>query len=348
MKGVHFNNLPFLFLLWIIPVIILIFVYASYQRRKALSLFADKEILDRINTSVNHIARNWKSVLIIIGVFFIIFGLARPGWNPKPRKLVRKGRDVVFVIDVSKSMLAADIAPNRLERAKIAIIDCVERLEGDRVGLVAFAGSSIVKCPLTLDYGFFRTMVEDISVLSIARGGTKIGDALRKVLKEVFDNQEKQYKDIILITDGEDHDSFPLKAAEALGERGVRLIAIGLGDENTGQRIPVRDKNGQITFLKYRDDQGNLQEVWSKLDADMLRKMANVTNGGRYLNVATGNFDLGTIYANLVVSAEKRELESKTMKQYEEKFQIFLIMAFFLFCLELLIHTRKRVGKKNA
>jgi Ca-activated chloride channel homolog len=201
---------------------------------------------------------------------------------------------------------------------------------------VAFAGTAAVKCPLTLDYGFFRTMLKDNSTESISRGGTAIGDALRKAMDEVYTDREKKFKDLILITDGEDHESFPVEAAEEAGKRGSRLLAVGLGNESEGGRIPITDSAGRKTFLTYRG-----QEVWSRLDGDTLRKMVNVTSGGKYLNVATGSIDLGEVYEQLVATAEKRELESKSLTRYEEKFQIFLGLAFFLLSLELLISERK-------
>jgi len=211
------------------------------------------------------------------------------------------------------------------------------RLQGDRVGLIAFAGTAVIKCPLTLDYGFFRMMLKNIAPESVSRGGTMIGDALRTALDQVFDDAENQYKDIILITDGEDHDSFPKEAAAEAGERGIRLIAIGIGDENEGRRIPVTDESGNRTFLKYKG-----QEVWTRLDADTLRQMVNATPGGRYLNVATGTIDLGDVYMKLVASAEKKALQSETVKRYEEKFQIFLAVMMGLLVLEMLISERKK------
>jgi len=180
-------------------------------------------------------------------------------------------------------------------------------------------------------------MLEDVSPDSISRGGTLIGDALRKVVDDVFDDKVKEYKDVILITDGEDHDSFPVEAAEAAGEKGVRLIAIGLGDENEGRRIPITDESGRKTFLQHDG-----REVWSKLDADTLLKMVNATDGGRYLNVATGTFDLGEIYTRLVVSAEKKDLESKTIERYEERFQLFLVLALACLSLEFVISERRK------
>ncbi len=337
MSGVKLQDIEMLHLLWLIPFLAGVFVYAWQKKRHALEVFIDAGLFDRIHISTSNYRRRWKAVALLTAIALIIFSLTRPAWNPKPETIERRGRDVVFLLDVSKSMLAEDLLPNRLERAKLAIRDCVERLQGDRVGLVAFAGTAAVKCPLTLDYGFFQLMLENISTDSISRGGTMIGDAVRKVMTDVFDDQVKEFKDIILITDGEDHDSFPVEAAKKAGDRGIRLIAIGLGDESEGKRIPITDENGRKTFLKYKGE-----EVWSRLDADTLRKMVNATPGGKYFNVATGAIDLGNVYIKLVVSAEKKALESETIKRYEEKFQIFLAMGFALLCIEMAISERKK------
>ena len=341
MSAIRLHHVGVLLLLWAIPLLLAAYLYASYRRRQALALFAEADLLKLINVSISVTKRRWKAALVLVAFALIVLAAARPAWNPKPKTLERMGRDVVFVLDVSKSMLAEDLAPNRLERSKLAIRDCIERLEGDRVGLVIFAGTAVVKCPLTLDYGFFRMMLQNVSTDSVARGGTMIGDAIRKCLDEVFDDQEKEHKDVVLITDGEDHDSFPVDAASEVGERGIRIIAIGLGDEEQGKRIPITDKSGHQTFLKYKG-----QEIWSKLDADTLRKMVNATPGGQYLNVATGTIDLGDVYHELIAAAEKKELESKTVQRYEEKFQIFVAAAFALLCVELLISERRR-GKHS-
>ena len=335
MNLIHLQNTAALPWLWLVLLFIGLFIFSAYRRKVALRKLLDAGVIDRLQIAVSPVRRRWKATLLVLTAILVVFGMTRPGWNPQERSVERSGRDVVFLLDVSRSMLAEDIAPNRLERAKIAIRDCVEQLKGDRVGLVVFAGTSTVQCPLTLDYGFFRMMLEEVSPDSIPRGGTLIGDALRNVLDTVFDDQQKDYKDVILITDGEDHDSFPVRAAEAAGEDGVRLIAIGLGDENEGKRIPITDEQGRKTFLKHSG-----QEVWSRLDADTLREMVNVTNGGRYLNVSTGNFDLGAIYTKLMISADKKDLESTTMERYDEGFQIFLGLALFLLLLEFYLRDR--------
>ena len=331
-----------LYLLWAIPLLIAVFFYASRQRRRALERFADANLLAHINPAVTVARRRWKAVLLLTGFALVTLALARPAGNLVETEVRREGRDVVFLLDVSKSMLAEDLVPNRLERAKLAILDSIERLRGDRVALIAFAGTAVVKCPLTLDYGFFRMTLEDISPSSVTRGGTLIGDALRKAMQDVFDNQDKEHKDLILITDGEDHESFPVEAAEELGAQGVRLIAIGLGDENEGRRIPVTDGAGRRTYVKY-----NGQEVWTKLDADTLRQMVNATPGGRYLNVATGAIDFGDVYVKLIAGAEKTDFGSATIERYEEKFQIPLTLAFLLLCVEMAVRDRRtRKGSK--
>jgi len=337
MNGIRLQNIEMLNLLWVVPILWAIFFLGWKKRTKALGIFMDSGLIERLHLSPNNGRRYLKAALILLSVMFIVLALTRPAWNEKPETIERSGRDVVFLLDVSKSMMAEDLVPNRLEKAKLAIGDCVDRLQGDRVALVAFSGTAAIKCPLTLDYGFFKLMLDGISTDSITRGGTMIGDALRTVMTDVFDEEAKQYKDIILITDGEDHDSFPVEAAQKAGDKGIRLIAIGLGDENEGKRIPVTNEKGEKTFLKYQG-----REVWSKLDAASLRKMVNATPGGKYFNVATGAIDLGDVYIQLIASADKKALESETIRRYEEKYQIFLCLGLILLCLETAILERKR------
>jgi len=336
MSGIKLQTIEMLYLLWALPLLFGLFLYSAGRRQQLLERFLSPNLQQRL-VFVNPVRRRWKAALILSGFALLVIGLARPAWNLQQTTVTRKGRDVVFVVDVSKSMLAEDLAPNRLERAKLAIADVIAKLQGDRVGLLVFAGTAAVKCPLTLDYGFFRMMLDNVSVESIERGGTMIGDAIRVVLDQMLDKQEKKYKDIVLITDGEDHESFPVEAAKEAAEKGVRLFIVGLGDENEGRRIPVTDESGRRSFMKYRE-----QEVWSRLDADTLRTMAMATPGGRYLNVATGTIDLGEVYMQLIGSAEKKELEEETIQKYEEKFQVFLALAFLLLTLEALISERRK------
>lgn len=341
MNGIVLHNISMLHLLWLLPIVLMVFIYGGLKKKQALELFIEAGLIEKIYISTDYSKKHLKTAVIVLSLASVIFALTRPSWNPKPEKIERKGRDIVFLLDVSKSMLAEDLVPNRLERAKLAIQDCVEQLRGDRVALVAFAGTTALKCPMTHDYNFFLMILEKISHESIARGGTMLGDAMRYVTTDVFDNQLKEYKDIILITDGEDHGSFPVEAAVKSGKNGIRLIAIGIGDESEGRPVPVTNEIGQKTFLKYKN-----QEVWTKLDAHTLRQMASATPGGRYLNVATGSIDFGDIYKNILATAEKRDLESETIIRYDEKFQIFLAIGLILLCLEMVISDIKRDEKE--
>ena len=334
MNGIRLNHIEMLYLLWALPVLLGLFIYGLHRKKELLGKFINTGLHHKL-LFINPVRSRWKAALILIGFGLLVIGLARPAWNLQETTVKRTGRDVVFVLDVSKSMLAEDLAPNRLERAKLAIGDVVDTLQGDRVGLVVFAGSAAVKCPLTLDYGFFRMMLDAVSTNSIDRGGTLIGDAIRTVLDQVLDSQEKQFKDIVLITDGEDHESFPVEAAKEAATQEVRLLIVGLGDEKEGKRIPVTDGSGRKTFVKYQG-----REVWTKLDSDTLRRMAKVTPGGKYLPVATGAIDLGEVYLQLIASAAKKDMAEETIEKYEEKFQVFLAIGFLLLSLEMVVSER--------
>jgi len=340
----NLGNDKALWLLFAVPVILVpAYFWCFWRKARALKVLASAEMLKKINDSVSLNKQLFKAFLLVAAYVSVVVALTDPKWNPQPQKVKRKGRDVVILLDTSRSMLAEDIKPSRLERGKIAIGDLIEKLRGDRIAIVTFAGNSAVKCPLTQDYAFARMVLADISTESTGRGGTVIGDAIRKAAEDVFDKTSREYKDVILITDGEEHEgyeSFPVQAAEKAATQGIRIIAIGLGDEDQGSRIPITGANGEKTFLKY-----NGREVWSKLDGDLLRRIAYATKGGKYLAVKPGmTLDLGQIYEDLIASAQKRELESVTMMKYDEKFQIFLALAIGLLICEALISERKKTN----
>jgi len=333
------GNYDALWLLFAVPLVLVpAYAWCFWRKARALRILASTEMLRHINASVSLRRQVLKALLPAAAFVLVVAALTEPKSNPRSRQVRRSGRDVAILLDTSRSMLAEDIRPSRLERARIAIGDLLEVLGGDRIAIVTFAGNATVKCPLTQDYGFVRMVLADISTESTARGGTKIGDAIRKASAEVFDTGDRQYKDIILITDGEDHDSFPVEAAQKAAEAGIRIIAIGMGDENTGSRIPVTGPDGNMTFLTHEG-----REVWSKLDADTLREVVYATEGGRYLSVEPGTtLDLGLIYEQLIATAQKRQLESATLTQYDEKFQVFIALALLLLFCEVFISERKK------
>lgn len=339
----NLGNDKALWLLFVVAVVLLPgYVWCFWRKRQALRALANIETLKKINVSVSLPRQIFKALLLLTAFVSITIALTEPRWNPRTKQIRRKGRDIAILLDTSRSMLAEDIKPNRLERAKIAIADLLETLTGDRVAIVTFAGNSVVKCPLTQDYAFVRMVLDDITTESTSVGGTMVGDAIRKAISDVFENTGRKYKDIILITDGEEHEgagSFPIQAAEKAGAEGIRIIAIGLGDETEGARIPVIGENGEKTFLKYKG-----KEVWTKLGANMLREIAYASNDGKFLCVRPGTtLDLGQIYEEIIASAQKRELESTMMTQYDERFQIFIAFAIVLIVCEVFINENKKI-----
>ena len=239
----NLGNDKALWFLFAVPAVLLpIYVWCFWQKARALRVLASSEMLKQINNSVSLKKQIFKAMLLLGAFISVVVALTEPKWNPQAQKIKRRGRDICILLDTSRSMLAEDIKPSRLERSKIAIADLLETLGGDRIAIVTFAGNSTVKCPLTQDYAFVRMALAEISTESTGRGGTVIGDAIRKATQEVFDQKSREFKDIILITDGEEHEgyeSFGVQAAEKASTEGIRIIAIGLGNENEGSRIPI-------------------------------------------------------------------------------------------------------------
>ncbi len=324
--------------LWALGPMAGLAVLSMVRRARGMRAFVSVFLIDRMAPGRSVVRTIVRGALGMGGLTAIVIGLARPIGNPSEREVTPMGRDVCFVIDVSRSMLAADLAPNRLERAKLWVRDALRIVKGDRVGLVAFAGWPSVACPLTHDYAFFALMLNDLSTESAPRGGTNLGDAVRAAIGEVFDEEQTGgFRDIILITDGEDlEESFPVQAAEAAGQAGVRLIIVGIGSER-GTRIELRDQRGRRSVVK--DAQG--APVITRLDAPTLREMARMTPGGRFFQVGTGDIRLDEVYESLMAEVSQRTFENAEATVYEEYFQIFLAIAFGLLGLEMVMGERR-------
>jgi Ca-activated chloride channel family protein len=252
-----------------------------------------------------------------------------------PKPVERSGRDVVFVLDVSRSMLSQDLRPNRLERAKLAVRDVLEVVRGDRTGLVAFAGTAVVKCPLTTDYTFTRMALDELTPDSVSRGGTAIGDGIRAAISLMYPEQrttsDGRSRTIFLITDGEDHESDPEAAADMAGKLGVRIVTIGLGSEVVGAPVPAAaDERGRTPgTLKYSG-----KVVESRLNASVLKKVAEATPGGLFLNVGTGNVELDRVYAHVMRTQAAAAIGEDQPMVYTELFQWALAAALALLCIE--------------
>jgi Ca-activated chloride channel family protein len=310
---IHFYNPIVLAWLWLVPALAGLFIYAAIRRKRAIKAFGSGAVF---------ISRKREAFSSCAAVALVILALARPAWDLQEQHLQETGRDVIFLLDVSRSMLAEDMHPNRLENAKTAILDCVESLSGDRVGLVLFAGSAEIRCPLTADYDYFRMALRQATPDSVTVGGTQIANAIEKVADKLIGAEKAGLQDLILITDGEDmiDGSDEVEAARLLDDAGARLIAIGIGDRTRGSRISVEnEETGTLSFMKHDN-----REVWTKLHSETLRQMTASISDGVYFEVANGPFDLKQIYRQVMEHAERTSVEKQVMESYEEKFHLFL------------------------
>lgn len=319
----RFDNLIYLHLLWAIPVLGGVVWYGYHRKRKCLREFATANLLGHLLPGVSF-ARQWvRWGLVLAAMVAIVLAAVGPRWGVIYEDLPRRGVDIIFVLDVSRSMLAEDIKPNRLERAKQAINDVLSVLGGDRVGLVTFAGTASLNCPLTINYSAFRTTLQEAGPLTSTRGGTLIGDAIR-LAADSFVDKVKQYKTIIVITDGEDQESYPVEAArKAFQDQGIRIHTVGLGSTGEGSRVPV-EKNGQRLYLQYDG-----QEVWSKMNPEALRDIA-MAGGGAYVPLGTKYHDFGEVYLQSFAPREQREFEVSRIERHQCQFQWFAGAALVL------------------
>jgi Ca-activated chloride channel family protein len=329
-----FGDLHMAHLLWLLPALILFFIRAHNKRKRDMKNFADTELLHQLAHSVNKKGRTLRIACILVAVFLIILSLIRPQWGFEWQEVKRSGLDILIAIDTSKSMLAEDVKPNRLERSKFAVKDLIKKLRGDRIGLIAFSGSAFLQCPLTVDYNGFHLSLDNLSPGTIPKGGTSITSAIRVAL-DSYEGGMKKYKVLVIITDGEDHEGTPLDLAEEAREKGIKIFTIGIGTKG-GELIPVTDASGSRIYLKDRN--GNV--VKTRLDEETLRKIA-LNTGGSYVKATGSEFGLELIYDEKLSKMEQREIENKMIKKYEERFQIPLMLALIIIGVELFIRERR-------
>lgn len=345
MSNLAFDDLRWLNLLWAALAVALLGAWGVWQRRRALRLFASLRLLPRLTPGVSWVRGGVRLALVTCALLAIAAAAIGPRWGEREQRVGTRGIDVMILLDVSKSMLARDLRPNRLERAKLAIRDdLLPALAGDRVGLIAFAGNAVMKCPLTSDYGFFRLALDDATVNSVARGGTMIGDAIRMAGEALASDQLDTHKLIVLITDGEDHESFPVEAAANLWkDRQIPVVALALGDEREGARVPVGGDAGDA-YLEYKG-----QTVWSKANFDQLRQVAAASDLNRFVPVGTKNFDLGEIYRTAVVPFVDFKERSETQRiPLPSQYHPFALAALALVLVDSLLRDAPRSRATGA
>jgi Ca-activated chloride channel family protein len=321
-----------LYLLLIIPLLVLVFAYARRRKKKALASFGDFNLVMRLLPEFSGSRQVLKFIIWSTAWALIVMGMADPQTGSKLEKIKRKGVDMVFALDVSNSMMAQDITPNRLERAKQAIIHLLGKLENDRVGLIIFAGKSYIQMPLTTDYSATRLFLSTINPGMIPVQGTAIGDAIETSVS-AFGNT-KQSKAIIIITDGENHEDNAVEAAQSAAGKGIRVYTIGIGLPE-GAPIPVYSGNTQIGYKK--DASGNT--VITRINEAMLQDIAKA---GKGLFVRANNSQSGVQEVfDQINKLEKSEYNEAFFSDYEDRFQFFIMAALILILSEALIADRK-------
>ncbi|MCQ2102066.1 MAG: VWA domain-containing protein [Fibrobacter sp.] len=329
----RFAEPMFLWGLLTLPLFALLFLYAYHRRKKLAARFVSLSMLPKLSTSVSPWRRLAKVLLLLLAIAFLFVALARPQWGRKMEHIERRGLDLVLLQDISLSMLAEDIKPNRLTRSRHEISAFLEGLSGDRVGLVAFSGEAQVMVPLTLDYGTVQMMLRELTP-GWLMPGTNLENAIRKGM-DLYRNSGSagQYSVMILMSDGEELEAAAVNAAKEAAEMGIRIYTIGIGSRE-GVPIPVPGRNGEVAYKK--DVQGNI--VTTRLEDGTLQEIASVT-GGLYFYASPGEFQLQKVLTE-IASLEKKEQASDRMENYQDRYQIFLGLAALLFLIEALVSER--------
>jgi len=331
----HWGTPVYLNFLLLIPIAVAFFILVGINKRKKVEEFGDAGLIEKLSFSKSLAKERVRKVLIVIVLSFLILALARPQIGSRLTMTKRYGVDMMIAIDTSSSMLAQDIKPSRIEKAKLEISSLIDKLKGDKVGILTFAGDSFMQCPLTLDYSAAKMFLSIIEPGMMPKPGTAIGDAIKAAAKS-FAKKERKHKVIVLITDGEDHDTNPIEAASEAKKEGVMIYTIGIGTRK-GEPIPIIDESGKVNGYK-KDKSGEV--VMTKLDEEMLQKIALITDG-KYYHATASEFELDKIYDE-ISKMEKKELSSRLFTQYEDRFQYFLGIAFILLCIEFIIGDRKK------
>jgi Ca-activated chloride channel family protein len=332
-----FLNVGALLLLAILPVWIVFFGWRSRTRQSILRQLGEIDLIGALFSQVSSGRRRWKSTLWICTLAALIIAIARPVWGVDLDVVQTQGVSVMIALDVSNSMEAQDILPNRLERAKLAIRDLLNGLAGNEIGLIVFAGTAYVQFPLTTDPVSAVSFLNAVSTDSISRQGTAIEDALRLAI-ETFGEQSPAARIVVLMTDGENHEGNPLGAADEAAEEGITIYTVGYGDPDEGVPIPVMDASGNI--INYKIDQAG-DVVVSRLDEEILESIAE-RSGGVYQRASASGVEIANL-VNQIREAEAGDLGSRTATRGVERYGIFVALALLALSLEMLLPETRTV-----
>ena len=328
----------YLYFLGLVPVLAMLLVLAAWRRGRALERIGDAQLVRRLASSVSAERRVIKAVLLVLAAVFLVLALARPQWGARLETVTRRGIDVIVAVDTSNSMLAEDVAPNRLAQARAAVLSLIDLLEGDRIGLVAFAGTAYVACPLTLDYGAAAMFVDVLDTDLLPIQGTAIAAALRTATA-AFPEGERRHKVVILITDGEDHEGDVQAAATEASDAGVVVYTVGIGGP-AGTPIPLRNARGEVTGYKEDKDR---RKVTSRLDEGALEAIAAATRG-KYHRAPAEGVELRSIYEE-IAAMDRRTLSTRMQSTFEERYALPLGAALLLLLVETALGDRRRLAR---
>jgi len=332
MQLFRFANPDFLYLLLLLPVLILLFILNSIRKRNALRRVGEANLVKGLIPEMSGIRPFFKFLLQLVAVASAILMLARPQFGSKIEDVKKQGVEVIIALDVSNSMLAEDIQPDRLTRAKQAISRLVDNLDNDKIGLIVFAGDAYIQIPVTTDYISAKMFLSTITPDIVPKQGTAIGAAISLGIRS-FTPGDGKSKALIIITDGENHEDDPLKGAGEAAKAGIIIHTIGIGSTE-GVPIPIM-RNGKKDFLK--DSKGNT--VITRLDENILKKIALATNGN-YVRASNSNIGLDEIFAD-IKKMKKQDLQSAQYTEYNDQYQIFATITLILLLIDFIVMDRK-------
>lgn len=332
MQLFRFANPEYLNLLFLLPFFVIVYILNEVRRKKAFEKLGNSELLGRLTPERSKARPIFKFILALLAFSSLLIMMARPQFGSKIEEVKKQGVEVIIALDVSNSMLAEDIQPNRLERAKQAISRLVDNLVNDKIGLIIFAGDAYTQIPVTADYVSAKMFLSAISPEMVPKQGTAIGTAINLGIRS-FTPGEGKSRAMIIITDGENHEDDPLAAASEASKNGIVIHTVGIGSAE-GVPVPLRI-SGARDYL--RDREGNT--VITKLNEDILKKISLATEG-KYVRASNANIGLDIIY-NEIRKMKKEELESKMYTEYNDQFQVFAAMSLIFLVLEFIIMERK-------
>jgi len=331
---IQFDEKIYFYLLGLIPVMIVLFVLLQIWKKKTQKKFSNLSLLKQLTPDKSDFKSTFKLILLVLGLAFLTLGLVNPKIGTKLETVKREGVDIVFAVDVSKSMLAEDIAPNRLEKSKRLVSEIINQLASDRIGIIAYAGQAFPQLPITTDYGAAKMFLQSMNTDMLTSQGTAIDQAI-DLATTYYDDEDQTNRVLFIISDGEDHsESSALRSVENAQEAGIRIFTIGVGKEK-GAPIPIKRK-GILESLK-KDAQGEV--VITKLNASVLQDIADEANG-EYID-GTNTDEAVEFIKEQLNQMDKTEFEAKQFAEYKDQFQWFLGAGLFLLLLDIFVLDRK-------